>query len=71
MKYLPTINAWDPGISAALRLGALKLQCGQWLQCGPGPKSRYVRTCLGGSIWAIHYPFHCDYERMKVLNQSK
>ena len=56
MKYLPTINLWDPAISAALRTGNLKLQKGQWCRCGENSKiSRYVcNRANGKSIWVAH-----------------
>lgn len=56
MKYLPTVDVWDPAINAALRNGQLKLQCGQWIQCGEGPRSRFVGVTEGGySIYAAHW----------------
>lgn len=54
MKYLPTVDAWNPAISAALHSGQLRLQSGQWIQCGDGPKSRFIKATRYG-IHAKHY----------------
>ena len=54
MKFLPTINVWNTGITTAIMSGQLKLQCGQWIQCGRGGvKSRFI-SCNGRSINAVH-----------------
>ena len=66
MKYLPTINLWDNKITEAIQSGRLKLQCGQWVQCGSGPKSRYVKW-TGKSHWALHFPDACNKDKMRVL----
>ncbi len=56
MKYLPTINLWNPALASAVRTGQLKLQVGQWVQCGSGNKSRFVCvTPSGKSLWASHW----------------
>ena len=56
MRYLPTLDLWaNRGVlQTAIRSGQLKIQPGQWLQCGPGSKSRFVCVRPGGSIWAVH-----------------
>jgi len=54
MKFLPTVNLWDNAISTALYNGQLRLQRGQWVQCGAGPKSRYVTTRSKHSVWVAH-----------------
>lgn len=56
MKFLPTINLWDPSTAAALRSGQLKLQRGQWCRCGDDKQlSRFVGIHAGGrSIWVAH-----------------
>ena len=54
MKYLPTINLWDPAIAAALLNNQLKLQPGQWVKCGGDKPSRFVRISKGRSIQAVH-----------------
>ena len=53
MKFLPTINVWNTGITDAILSGQLKLQCGQWITCGSGTKSRFI-SCDGRSINAVH-----------------
>ena len=56
MRYLPTLNIWNRGISHAVRTGQLKLQRGQWIQCGANAKhrSRFVRI-VGDTIHAAHW----------------
>ena len=56
MRYLPTLNLWDAGISSALRSGQLKLQVGQWIYCGDKEhKSRFVSINKIGYIDAVHW----------------
>ena len=54
MRYLPTINLWDPGVQTALLEGRLKLQCGQWVRCGQRRASRFVCLRPNRVIWAAH-----------------
>lgn len=56
MRYLPTINLWAKGVQATIISGQLKILCGQWIQCGEGPKSRYISHKSNGYINAVHYP---------------
>lgn len=53
MKYLPTINLWESGIQEAILCGQLKLQCGQWVKCGGGKPSRFVKA-MKHSLWVAH-----------------
>jgi hypothetical protein len=53
MKYLPTIDLWNPGMTEALYSGALKLQRGQWVRCGQAAPSRFIRANRN-HIWAVH-----------------
>ena len=55
MKYLPTIDLWNAKTVEALKAGLVKLQPGQWVQCGKGPKSRWV-GCKGLVLIVDHYP---------------
>jgi len=56
MRYLPTIQLWENGMTTALSRGQLKLQTGQWVQCGPHAKpSRFVGVTGSGTIWAAHW----------------
>lgn len=41
MRYLPTIDVHATGITEAILSGALRLQSGQWVRCGSGPRSRF------------------------------
>lgn len=50
-KYLPTIDAWSTEGDKLLRSG--KVQPGQWISCGKGPKSRFVGVA-GYSLRATH-----------------
>ena len=54
MRFLPTLDLWDPGIHAAVWFGRLKLQCGQWVKCGKdGAPARWV--CMKPySMWVAH-----------------
>lgn len=56
MRYLPTVDLWANGgvMQTAIRTGQVKLQPGQWVRCGQGPLSRFVRVTDQGSIWAVH-----------------
>ena len=53
MKYLPTIDLWNPATHAALLSGQLQLQVGQWVRCGSSRPSRFVGLS-GGSVRAVH-----------------
>ena len=64
MKYLPTIQLWDNGTTTALSSGQLRLQTGQWVQCGPNAKpSRFVGVTASGIIWAAHWNPHREQEK--------
>jgi len=54
MKFVPTVNMWDPAISVLVRDGRLKLQVGQWIRCGNEKRSRIVTITRRGTVWAIH-----------------
>lgn len=56
LRFLPTIDLWaNHGVMQdAIRSGQLQLLPGQWVQCGPGPKSRFVCVRPGGSLWVVH-----------------
>lgn len=53
MLFLPTVNLWNAAIQAAVISGQLKLQVGQWVQCGP-TRSRFVCVRPSGAIWCVH-----------------
>jgi hypothetical protein len=53
MKYLPTVDLWNPALAAAVRTGQLKLQPGQWVRCGSAKLSRFVKASRT-SVWAVH-----------------
>jgi hypothetical protein len=54
MRYLPTIDLWDGAIHAALINGQLRLLPGQWIKCGGGEPSRFIRVTRSKSIQAVH-----------------
>lgn len=58
-RFLPTIDLWANGgvMQDAIISGQLQLIPGQWVQCGSGPKSRFV--CIRGTgptarLWIVH-----------------
>ena len=44
MKYLPTLAMQQQGLYEALIEGQLKLQSGQWIRFGEGPRSRFHKV---------------------------
>jgi hypothetical protein len=54
MKYLPTLDVWNPAIHSAIISGQIKLQPGQWIRCGSDQLSRFVAVRKSGLIWAAH-----------------
>jgi hypothetical protein len=73
MKYLLTIDLWNPAVNYAVRTGQLKLQTGQWVKCGNEKKSRFV--CVkpkSGTIWASHWQgdSKSTNERFKTLLEA-
>ncbi len=54
MRYLNTVNLWDNATHTAIISGQLKLLSGQWVQCGPGNRSRFVGV-HNGVINAVHW----------------
>jgi hypothetical protein len=54
MNFLPTVDLWNVAIDRALRSGQLKLQRGQWVQCGQGRKSRFIGV-YGHAIRCTHW----------------
>jgi len=61
MLYLKTLNLWDTSTALAIEHGQIKLQRGQWLQCGENDKKcRFVGLGLhkgsdSKSVWVVHY----------------
>lgn len=53
MKYLKTVDMWKN--EEAVRNGTMKLQCGQWVDCGCNEqhptKSRFV--CVSGNVVVV------------------
>ncbi len=54
MSFQKTVDLWNPETQTAVINGDLKLKVGQWVQCGPGPKSRFVCVRPSGTLWVIH-----------------
>ena len=70
MKYLPTIDLWNPAIASAVSNGQIQLQVGQWVKCGSDKKSRFVcRQPKSGTIWAAHWQGNAKdtQKRFKIL----
>jgi hypothetical protein len=53
MKYLPKIDLWNNATQQAVISGQIKLQPGQWVSCGGGKPSRFVKS-TGRSLWVAH-----------------
>lgn len=70
MKYLPTINLWNNGIHTAIITGQLKLLSGQWVQCGAGPKSRFI-SVNNGVINAVHWSGTAKNTNSKFLLRAR
>tara|TARA_R100000544_G_scaffold36853_2_gene26111 strand:+ start:41934 stop:42245 length:312 start_codon:yes stop_codon:yes gene_type:complete len=72
MTYLKTINLWDKEMARAVEKGQLKLQVGQWVQCGGGRKSRFVGVTPTGSVWVAHWQgsFQATQHRFRTLAKS-
>ena len=72
MKFLPTVNLWNNATQKAVLSGQLKLQCGQWVQCGEGHKSRFV--CINGcTLWVAHWQgtSKATKHRFNALNNAR
>jgi len=54
MRFLPTLDLWNPGVNVAVTSGRLVLQPGQWVKCGSDKPSRMVRVSDAGVIHAVH-----------------
>ena len=54
MKFLKTVNLWDCKTQEDVLSGKLKLNSGQWVQCGAGKKSRFCGVTKGAVIVATH-----------------
>ena len=70
MQFVKTIDLWaDKGINQDRILsGELKIQTGQWVQCGPGKKSRFIKATASGSLWIIHAEGH-PHENPKITRE--
>lgn len=55
-QFRKTVDLWENEGANQDRIlsGNLVLQTGQWVQCGPGPKSRFVGVSRGGVFWVSH-----------------
>jgi hypothetical protein len=54
MKFTTPLNLWAPGVQDAILNGTLRVQRGQWVRCGDGKLSRFVRS-TGRSLWVAHW----------------
>ena len=71
MRYLPTIDIWNRGIHTAIVSGQLKLQSGQWIQCGTGAPSRFISVSDIGVINAVHWSGDGKTTRNKYLQRAR
>jgi len=72
MKYMTTLNVWDPSIKSAIETGQIKLQRGQWLRCGNSKhRCRYVGLLGGRSIWVTHWMGSSKGTNLKFLDAVK
>ncbi len=75
MKYIPTVDLWADGVQEALRDGSLRLQTGQWVQCGPlGPKdyrSRWDHVTPGGRVLVVHHGPHATRNLFAVCRANR
>jgi hypothetical protein len=61
MRYVAKINIHAPGILDLLHSGALKLQPGQWVECGTGSRlhghypSRFSHVTEGGRVIVCYH----------------
>lgn len=61
MKYVAKIDIHAPGILDLLHAGALKLQPGQWVECGTGSRkhghypSRFSHVTEGGRVIVCYH----------------
>ncbi len=67
MKYLPTVNLWNPAIASAIETGQMKLQCGQWVKCGTDKLSRFVCKA-GNSLWVAHWQGNSKDTKLRFQN---
>lgn len=67
-KYIKTIDLWDQTNVDAVVSGALKLQRGQWVTCGTGPKSRFIGVTVGGSVHLTHWQGCGSRTRAKFID---
>lgn len=56
--YQKTINLWEGDTTQRILDGDLVLQCGQWVSCGGGEKSRFIGV-NGVCLDVVHYPDTC------------
>ena len=55
MKFIKTVNLWDESTIQALTNGQLKLQVGQYVNCGGGVKSRFISVdTKSGTVDVAH-----------------
>ncbi len=69
MKFLPTIKIWKTETLEQIKIGALKIQTGQWIQCNPDDRhlSRFVRV-TGQTIWLTHWQGSSSESNKKFLD---
>jgi hypothetical protein len=80
MKFLPTLDVWNSGIHSAIINGQLKLQVGQFIQCGDGIKSRFIsvnngviNAAHGGTNKEVNFKLNqrASIRRLAILRSAK
>lgn len=73
LRFLPTIDLWANGgaMQDAIRSGQIQLIPGQWCQCGPGAKSRFVCVRPSGDLWLVHAEGHPTNPTIKTARFSE
>jgi hypothetical protein len=54
--FYKTLNFWDQAFADKVISGEVRLNTGQWVQCGNGHKSRFIGVTRGNTVNVAHYP---------------
>ena len=73
MRYRKTLNIWNHLIQTAIQNGAIKLQVGQWLRCGPNDGRRLCRYVglSRGSIIVAHWQGNSSETTKRFIDAAK
>jgi hypothetical protein len=65
-KYLPAVDLMAPGLMTALYDGNLRLQPGQWIDCGGRNLSRFI-----GATKHVIYALHNNTTNKEAIQQMR